>query len=86
MTSRDDFPAVDTLLLEVLLRARARGAETLTTLAVPGTNTFAALLRAGFFKGPGFSVQMVPFGTAAEHAAESSSGRWLISGADFDVI
>ena len=86
ITAPDAGAVRDTLLAELTARSRRLGAQTIATLAVPGTTLFGALQRAGFFAGPEFSVQIVPFATAPSLNALRERERWLMSGADYDVI
>jgi hypothetical protein len=84
--SPDDRGVFDTLLLELLARARSRRAQLISTLAVPDTWPFHALRRGGFFAGADFSVQMVPLSAAPSADALRARHHWFMSGADFDVI
>jgi hypothetical protein len=86
VTLPGDSQARDALLADIVGRERARGAELIATLAVPGSECFAALRRAGFFGGPEFSVQVVPLACPVPLAELSDRQRWFMSGADYDVI
>lgn len=82
----DDVATRDTLLLELIRLARQMRAQTISTLAIPATPLQRALKHAGFFAGPGFSVQLVPFRDTPTLEALRVRERWLMSGADYDVI
>jgi hypothetical protein len=81
-----DPAARDALLRDLIVKLHARGAESLITLAIPGTRHFRWLRRQGFFRGPGFSVQLVPLATDLPLEHMRDTARWDMSGADFDVI
>jgi hypothetical protein len=70
-------------LMETLLAAKA---ESVSTLAVPGTAYFRSLRRAGFFPRRAFSVQLVPLSAQLPLRAMLDPERWNLSGADFDVV
>jgi hypothetical protein len=86
ITAPGDTGAAGRLLAELIARARARRAESIATLAIPGTAPALALRRAGFFEGPDFSVQLVRLANAPALEDMRDRHRWLMSGADYDVI
>jgi GNAT superfamily N-acetyltransferase len=75
-----------TLLAEVLETAAANHAESIVTLAVPGTARFRFLRRAGFLTGPAFDVEFVPLASDLPETEMREPLHWQLSGADFDVI
>jgi hypothetical protein len=84
--ARADGAAHDTLLSELIETLVAAGAESLSTLAVPGTLQYRWLRRAGFIPRDAFSVQLVPLSAQLPHALMLDPNQWNLSGADFDVI
>jgi hypothetical protein len=81
-----DDAARDALLFDLIEKLLPLQAQSLTTLAVPGTPLYRWLRRAGFLAGPGFSVQLVPLQADLPFERMLEPGRWNLSGADFDVI
>jgi len=75
-----------TLLAEVLETAAASRAESIVTLAVPGTTRFRFLRSAGFLTGPAFHVEFVPLASDLPETEMHDPLHWQLSGADFDVI
>jgi hypothetical protein len=86
IAANDDTRTRDRLLAALMERARAMGADVIVTLALPDTPHEGWLRRRGFFRGPGFSVQLVPLATALPLERLKDRREWLLSGADFDVI
>jgi hypothetical protein len=84
--ARADTAARDTLLAMLLETLHSADAESLYTLAIPGTQNFHWLRRAGFFPRHAFSVQMVPLSARLPMDLLRDRSRWNLSGADFDVI
>jgi hypothetical protein len=84
--ARADSATRDTLLYDLIDRLLAAKAESVFTLAVPGTAYFRALRRAGFFPQRAFSVQLVPLSAQLPLSAMLDPNQWNISGADFDVV
>jgi hypothetical protein len=84
--ARADSAARDTLLAVLLETLHHANAESLYTLAVPGTAHYHWLRRAGFFPRHAFSVQMVPLSTQLPMELLRDPCQWNLSGADFDVI
>jgi hypothetical protein len=74
------------LLADAVNRCESAGADLIATLAVPGTATHELLRRNGFFRGPAFSVCMVPFAESDNIEELRDVGRWDLTGADFDVV
>jgi hypothetical protein len=70
-------------LINVLVAAKA---DSVLTLAVPGTPSFHWLRRCGFFPRRTFSVQMVPLSTDLSMEEFLDRNRWNLTAADFDVI
>jgi GNAT superfamily N-acetyltransferase len=75
-----------TLLADVLETAKASRAESIVTLAVPGTTPFRFLRSAGFLRGPAFNVEFVPLACDLPETEMHDPLKWQLSGADFDVI
>jgi hypothetical protein len=84
--ARADSAARDTLLAALLETLHSANAESLYTLALPGTPHFRWLRRVGFFPRHAFSVQMVPLSAQLPMHLLRDPGNWNLSGADFDVI
>jgi Acetyltransferase (GNAT) domain len=84
--ARADDATRDTLLYELMETLVAAKAESVSTLAVPGTAYFRSLRRAGFFPQRAFSVQLVPLSAQLPLRAMLDPERWNLSGADFDVV
>jgi hypothetical protein len=78
--------ARDTLLADLLQRFETQRAESLRTLAVPGSEYARWLRRHGFFAGPRFSVQLVPLAEGLPLERMRDPMLWNLSGADFDVV
>jgi hypothetical protein len=81
-----DTALQDSLLAEVIANSYAAGADILAGLAVPGTTLHKALRRAGFLRGPAFSVHIVPFASDLSMDLLRNPENWHLSGADFDVV
>lgn len=86
LVAQSDPGARDTLLHEAVRRIESAGAESIATLAVPGTTAFSALRRRGFFPTHAFSVQVVPLQPALPLDLLRNPNLWRLSGADFDVV
>jgi hypothetical protein len=84
--ARADRAAHDTLLFDLIEALVAAGAESLSTLAVPGTRQYHWLRSAGFIPRHAFSVQLVPLSAQLPHSVMLDPNQWSLSGADFDVI
>jgi hypothetical protein len=83
---RDDLGARHTLLADLIDDQLAQGSEFVATLASPGTVLYQELRSLGFFRGPAFSVQMVPLSANLPLERLRQANDWEISGAAFDVI
>lgn len=81
-----DDAARDSLIADATADAYACGADILAALAVPGTDSFASLRRAGFMRGPAFGVHIVPFASDLSMERLRRPESWLLSGAEFDVV
>lgn len=84
--ARADRATHDTLLRELIGSLVAAGAESLSTLAVPGTRQYRWLRHAGFIPRHAFSVQLVPLNAQLPHSSMLDPNQWNLSGADFDVV
>jgi hypothetical protein len=76
----------DTLLYELIESLRTTKAETLATLAVPGTEYFRWLRRSGFHARRSFSVELIPLATDLPIGLMRNADNWSLTGADFDVV
>jgi hypothetical protein len=85
-TGESDDVSRAALLFDLVKKLLPLGVERLLTLAVPGTYQHRWFRRAGFFAGPGFSVQIVPLAPDLPLESMHESRHWNLSGADFDVI
>jgi hypothetical protein len=84
--ARADSASRDALLYDLIETLLAAKAESVFTLAVPGTAHFRSLQRAGFFPQRAFSVQLVPLSAQLPLHAMLDPEGWNLSGADFDVV
>jgi hypothetical protein len=84
--ARADRAAHDTLLHAVIQTLLETRAESLLTLAIPGTSQYRWLRRAGFIPRQAFSVQLVPLSAQLPLTVMRDPNQWNLSGADFDVI
>lgn len=82
----DETAARDALMAELLARMKSVNAESIVTLAVPGTAQARWLRHVGFFGGQQFSVQLVPLMAGLPVDALRDRHQWTLTGADFDVI
>jgi len=85
-TARGGGPVRDALLYSLIKTLLATKAETLVTLAVPGTAHFHWLRRAGFLPRRAFSVELIPLAADLPMDAMRSVDNWNLCGADFDVV
>jgi hypothetical protein len=83
---RADAGTQDALLAEVIDKSLTGSAESIATLAVPGTENYVRLKRNGFIPRHAFSVEWVPLDPGLPLDAMRNSTNWNLSGADFDVI
>jgi hypothetical protein len=86
LTKTADQAARDALLSKIITELRADNAESLATLAIPGTAHYRWLRRAGFFPRSEFSVEMVPLRPSLPLEVMRQVRNWTLSGADFDVV
>ena len=86
LTKTADRATRETLLSNMIAELRAGNAESLATLAIPGTAHYRWLRRAGFFPRSEFSVEMVPLRPGLPVEAMRHAQNWTLSGADFDVV
>ena len=82
----NDASIRESILAEVISKTDDAGADLLATLAVPGTKVYELLRRAGFMRGPAFTVYMVPFAQDLPMERLRNPQNWNLSGADFDVV
>jgi hypothetical protein len=86
LAARGDGSVRDSLLYALIETLLATKAETLATLAVPGTADFHWLRRAGFFPSRAFSVELIPLTADLPIDAMRCVDNWSLGGADFDVV
>ncbi len=86
LVSRSDSASRDSLLREVIELAQRARAESLSTLAIPGTPLFRQLRRLGFFPRHAFSVQLLPLRAGLPIELMRDPSQWNLAGADFDVV
>jgi len=82
----NDGSVRDALLHSLTETLLATKAETLATLAIPGSAHFHWLRRAGFFPRRAFSVELIPLAADLPMDAMRSVANWNLCGADFDVV
>jgi hypothetical protein len=86
VVARNDRGAHDALIGNLIERLLAADVDVVATLMVPGTQSSKWLRAAGFFRGPAFSVQLVPLAADLPIESMRDSQHWRLTGADFDVI
>jgi predicted N-acetyltransferase YhbS len=81
----DDQGVRNALMREIVDRCLAAGAETIMTLAVPGTPNYRAFRRCGFIpRRAAFTVQYVPLQSGMTGITDALD--WDLMGGDFDVV
>jgi hypothetical protein len=84
---RTEAGAWHALLESILGMGQHAHADSLVTLAVPGSPAYAALRRFGYIpRRRSFDVMMVDLDPALPLAAMRDPSRWLMAGGDFDVV
>ena len=81
-----DLATRNSLLAELINTLDEARAESIHTLAVPGTAEFARLQRAGFLASHAFGVQLVPLRHDLPLGRMLDRQQWNLSGADFDAV
>ena len=82
-----DRTVLRALVKDVVARALAADADTVVTLAVPGSGVAQELRRAGFLSGRGgWSLEVIRIDPAIPRAALRDPSGWWLAGGDFDVI
>jgi GNAT superfamily N-acetyltransferase len=82
-----DARALRALVRSVVAAAAAEDAETVVTLAIPGSSAEREFRRAGFFLGPGsWPVEVTRLDPAIPAAALRDPSGWWLMGGDFDVM
>jgi hypothetical protein len=84
--ARADLATRNSLLAGLIDALQKTTAESLHTLAIPGTAEFSWLRRAGFLPSHAFSVQFVPLMPDLPVDRMLDRQLWNLTGADFDVI
>jgi hypothetical protein len=84
--ARADLATRNSLLADLIARLQNTTAQSLHTLAIPGTAEFSWLRRAGFLPSHAFAVQFVPLMPDLPVGQMSDRQQWNLTGADFDVI
>jgi hypothetical protein len=75
------------LVQDVVARAAAADAESVVTLAVPGSSADREFRRAGFLFSPGaYQLEAVRLDPTIRAGALGDSRGWWLTGGDFDVI
>jgi len=67
-------------------RLRESGAESIVTLAVPGSAFDRAADRLHFLSGPGFNFIVLPLAESIPETQLADPQSWHLSGGDFDVV
>jgi hypothetical protein len=81
-----DPVALRALVRDLVARALRENADTLVTLAVPGSEVHRALRRAGFVFGTGgWPVDVLWLNPSVPDAVLRDPARWWVAGGDFDV-
>ncbi len=79
--------ALRALVHDVIACAAAEDADSIVTLAVPGSGVDRALRRAGFLFSPGaYLVEAIRLDPTIPSAALGDPRAWWLAGGDFDVI
>jgi hypothetical protein len=86
IAGRADDATRDSLLSDLVAALKPIGAESLFTLALPGTEGYHWLRRAGFIARHSFLVQLVPLKEGLPLTLMRDPRQWNLTGADFDVI
>ncbi|HSZ07372.1 MAG TPA: GNAT family N-acetyltransferase [Steroidobacteraceae bacterium] len=86
LAARSDESVRDSLLYALIETLLATKAETLATLAVPGTAHFNWLRSVGFLPRRAFSVELIPLAAGLPMDAMRNADNWNLCGADFDVV
>ena len=82
-----DPVALRALVRDVIARALAEDADTVATLAVPGSAVEQELRRAGFVFGRGgWPLEVIRLDSSIPRAALRDPSGWWLAGGDFDVI
>lgn len=84
--AREDTATRNTLLSDLIDGLSNTAAESLRTLAIPGTAEYSWLRRAGFLPYHAFGVEFVPLKRDLPVAGMLDPRQWNLSGADFDVV
>jgi hypothetical protein len=83
---RADLATRNTLLANLINSLRQTPTESLHALAIPGTQEFSWLRRAGFLPRHAFAVQFVPLKADLPVDRMSDRQQWSLTAADFDVV
>jgi hypothetical protein len=82
-----DPELLEALVRDLVARAMEEDADTIVTLAVPGSALHRAFRRAGFvFGSGGWPVDVLRLDATLPGAAVQDPARWWVVGGDFDVI
>jgi hypothetical protein len=85
-TARADLATRNSLLANLIEDLQKTSAQSLHTLAIPGTAESSWLRRAGFLPSHAFGVQFVPLMPDLPVGRMLDRQQWNLTGADFDVI
>lgn len=86
LAPRDDPVTHHVLLRQAIETLAAAGAQSATTLAVPGSPGQRLIRRAGFLGRAAFTVRLAPFGSGVDVSGLADRRQWRLFGSDFDVI
>lgn len=83
----DDGVALRALIQDLIARAKSEDAESIMSLAVPGSVMGRALRRAGFlFTRRGWPLEVICLDPALSRDALRDPNGWWLTGGDFDVV
>jgi hypothetical protein len=82
--AHDDKAAFRALVENAIQTSNAAGAQSLNTLAVPGTWVYEAFRRRGFVASHAFSLEVVPLNISVDELRDPA--QWHVAGGDFDVV
>ncbi len=82
-----DRTAVRALVRDIVARSLEEDADSVVTLAVPGSDVDRELRRAGFLFSPGaYRLEVIRLDATLPATLLADPARWWLAGGDFDVI
>ena len=82
-----DRTTVRALVRDIVQRATQQDADTVATLAVPGSDVDRELRRAGFLFSPGaYLLEVIRLDATLPRPLLADPARWWLTGGDFDVV